>query len=402
MPLTNMPNFTEEEKNAVVRRVPEIRTRLLNNRVIFDQYPDGPILKVGDIYEGIWLEHNQDNYFLAEYDPETAWRSQDLFLKHQREDGLIPFVFPVHPKDPAGLRFGQVQCVWSAVRCALEIARKTGRPEGDLRRIYECGTRYDRWFETYRNTMGTGLAEMFCEFDTGHDNDPRVTDGGIPKSCPEKDAARMPGCPVLPILSVDLSAMLYGGRIALAELAGILGKSEEQSAWLEKARILKEAIIKYLYDPEDHFYYDRNKDGFRKYRTEHVTRLFLNRVLTQQEFDEVYDRYFTVPGKGFCAPYPIPSVAVDDPHFDRNCPKNSWGCNTQALTALRAVLWMDHYRRAEDLTCLLARWLRAFCDHPESTFQQELHPFTGAPVGEGVGYATSLLIYLEAVKRLGW
>ena len=149
MPLTNMPNFTEEEKNAVVRRVPEIRTRLLNNRVIFDQYPDGPILKVGDIYEGIWLEHNQDNYFLAEYDPETAWRSQDLFLKHQREDGLIPFVFPVHPKDPAGLRFGQVQCVWSAVCCALEIARKVGRPQGDLQRIYECGTRYDRWFESY-------------------------------------------------------------------------------------------------------------------------------------------------------------------------------------------------------------------------------------------------------------
>ncbi len=38
----------------------------------------------------------------------------------------------------------------------------------------------------------------------------------------------------------------------------------------------------------------------------------------------------------------------------------------------------------------------------ELTFQQELHPFTGAPVGEGVGYAPSLLIYLEAVKRLGW
>ena len=402
MPLINMPHFTEEEKQAIVKRVPEIKTRLLNNLVHFDQYPDGPLLKVGDLYEGIWLEHNQDNFFLAAYDPQAAWRSQDFFIKYKRKDGLIPYKFPVHSSNPNSLSFSQIQSVWSPTRCALEIALKVARPESDLQKIYQWGSNYDQWFVNYRNTMGTNLVEMFCEFDTGHDNDPRVMDGGIPPKCLDNDATKMPNCPVLPILSVDLSAMLYGGRTALAQIAGILGKKEEQIYWENQAQTLKAAIVKYLYDKEDHFYYDRNKLGFRKYKTEHVTRLFLNRVLTQAEFDDVYNRYFSIPNQGFCAPYPIPSVAIDDEHFDKNCPKNSWGCNTQALTTLRAILWMDYYKKEDDLTCLLAQWLRAFYNHPESTFQQELNPFTGAPVGEGVGYAPSLIIYLEAVKRLGW
>ena len=37
----------------------------------------------------------------------------------------------------------------------------------------------------------------------------------------------MPDLPEMPILSVDLSAALYGGRIALAELADLLGKNAE-------------------------------------------------------------------------------------------------------------------------------------------------------------------------------
>jgi hypothetical protein len=63
---------------------------------------------------------------------------------------------------------------------------------------------------------------------------------------------------------------------------------------------------------------------------------------------------------------------------------------------------MDHYNWSDDLTGLLSRWLRAICDHPETTFQQEINPFTGAPVGEGVNFTPTLLVFLEAIKRLGW
>lgn len=53
-------------------KVPEVRQALLNNLARFPQYPEVPLLKAGDQYEGIWLEHNQDNLFLADYAPDSA------------------------------------------------------------------------------------------------------------------------------------------------------------------------------------------------------------------------------------------------------------------------------------------------------------------------------------------
>jgi len=396
--------FSPSEQQWLRDKVPAVRAALLGNLYRFDQYPASPLLKAGDIYAGIWLEHNQDNLFLADYAPEAAWASQDAFMHHQRADGLLPFALPCDFDQDSFFKapvvYWHTQCIWPFTRCAWEIARKTGRPEADIARLYQAGTRYDRWFEQFRNRRQTGLAEMFCEYDTGHDNDPRVTDGGIPHSCPDNNSVNMPDLPLMPILSVDLSAMLYGNRVALAEVADHLGIHDEASAWREKAENIRLAIRQYLYDAGDGFYYDRDTFGFRKYRTEHITRLFLNHVLTQAEFDHVYDRYFAQPGKEFNSPFPIPSMSPDDPHFVRDCSKNSWGSNSQALTTLRALFWMDHYQRGDDLDALLSRWLRAVLQY-DSKFPQEINPFDGSPVGSATNYSPSLIIFLEAVKRLG-
>ena len=406
--LCEMVHFSKEEKSRALTLVKKVEDALLNNCKTLSCHPNGPVLIVGDMYPGIWLEHNQDNLFITQIAPDVAWNSQEIFINNQNSEGLIPYVAKfdqiekfkdVFPNNYFG--YWQLQSVYPLTRCALEIALKINRPKEDLLKIYNCGAAYDNWLSKYRNTQNTNLVEMFCEFDTGHDNSPKVTDGNIPQSC-YLDAKNMPDCPALPILSVDLSAMLYGNRTALCQLAKLLGKNEEAILWENKAKETREKIKELLYCKEDDFYYDRNKDGLRKYRTEHITRLFLNEVLTQDEFDTIYERYFTIPGKGFAANYPIPSIAIDDPHFDKTCPKNSWACNSQGLTTLRAILWMDKYKRSEDLTCLLAKWLKAILTYKESTFQQEINPFTGAPVGAGVNYTPTLLIYLMAIKRLGW
>lgn len=392
--------FSSEEKARIRDWSGAVRVALLANRRQFEQHPV-PLLLAGDVYRGIWLEHNQDNIFLADYDPESAWASQQAFMRYQREDGLLPFVLPLDTKTgyfkcEAG--YGQVQCIFPFTRCAMTIAQKTGQSEETLAAIYQAGSRYDRWFGKYRNRRGTGLAEMFCEWDTGHDNDPRVTDDGIPHGCPDKDAVNMPDLPIMPILSVDLSAMLYGNRMALAKLATMLGKDQEAALWREQAADIKTKIDTWLYCAEDDFYYDRDSRGLRKYRTEHITRLFLNRVLDQDVFDRIYTRYFHDP-KEFMPAYPIPAVSVSDPHFVKECPKNCWGANTQGLTTLRAIFWMKDYGREDDLQRLLLRWMRAFITY-DSNFPQELNPFTGAPIGTGVNYSPTLIIFLEAAKLL--
>lgn len=396
--------FTKDEIALVKAKLPEVIQLFKDNVRKFSQY-DKPLLLVGPQYPGIWLEHNQDNIFLADYLPEDAWSSQTVFVDFQREDGLIPFVIPYKTGEGTFFKsdacFWQIQSVYPLSQCALDIATKTNRPVQDLEPIYNAVAKYDAWLMKYRNVAKTGLVEMFCEYDTGHDNDPRVTDGGIPHSCPGNDAANMPDLPCMPIQSVDLSAMLYGSRVAMAKIAKLLGKHDEAKKWEQAAKDIQAKINELLYDPEDNFYYDLSPQGLRKYKTEHITRLFLNKVLTQEQFDSIYDQYFTVPSKHFNPNYPIPAVSVNDPHFVKECPHNSWGSNSQANTALRAILWMDYYKRAGELDALLAIWLKAFIKN-DFNFAQELHPHLGTPGGGLGNYSPSLIIFIEAAKRLGF
>ena len=386
--------FSEDERKELLARRPDVLNSLLGN-VCHIAAQDEPVLLVGAGYNGIWLEHNQDNLFLAEYAPDAAWSSQLLFMRTQREDGLLAYHLPITHKNAS---YAQVQCVYPFARCAFEVAKYTNRAIDDFRRIYDVAARYDAWMEKYRNRRGTGLVEMYCEYDTGHDNSPRVTDGGIPRCCPDCDAANMPDLPLMPVLSVDLSAMCYGNRIALAEIADYLGMPEEAVYWRSKAEKLQELIRKHLYCAEDDYYYDVDSNGFRRYRTEHLTRLFLNEVLSQEEFDRLYRKYFE-DERHFMTAFPYPSVSVSDPHFNSALPVNCWGSNTQALTSLRALLWLKKYHRQDECTALLRRWMRTFLEHP-GEYRQELNPFTGTPIGDGKNYSPTLILYLEGLKVL--
>ncbi|RYC10515.1 hypothetical protein, partial [Ciceribacter ferrooxidans] len=72
-------------------------------------------------------------------------------------------------------------------------------------------------------------------------------------------------------------------------------------------------------------------------------------------FDAIWTRQLHNP-KAFWAPYPFPSIALDDPTFVRPIPRNSWGGATQALTALRAPRWMEHYGKHAELKHLMQQW----------------------------------------------
>lgn len=393
--------FSASERRIIRDKAEAARQGLLGNVRPFEQHPV-PLLLAGEVYSGIWLEHNQDNLFLAEFHPEAAWASQEVFMDHQREDGLLPFMFPLVAKGGffnTAVPYWHVQSVYPFARCAMEIADRVGKDEATYARIYDAASRYDDWLVKHRNRKGTGLAEMYCEWDVGHDNSPRVKDGGIPHGCPDKEAGNMPDIPIMPVLSVDLSAVLYGGRLALAELAKRLGRTDEESCWRERAEELRCRIREYLYDPEDDFYYDRDENGLRKYRSEHITRLFLNRVLEQDEFDRIYERYFTDENE-FWTPYPIPSMSVSDPSFVKSCPKNCWGANSQALTMLRALFWMKDYGRHAELRELMRRWVDAFVRY-DNQFTQEINPFDGSPVGDGSNYSPSLILFLYCTRELG-
>ncbi len=108
-----------------------------------------------------------------------------------------------------------------------------------------------------------------------------------------------------------------------------------------------------------------------KVRTCALARVCGEHVVDQALFDELWSRQLHNP-RAFWAPFPLPSVALDEPQFVRPIPRNSWGGASQALTALRAVRWFDHYGRSAELSTLMDRWCVAI--RLDMAFRQQIDP----------------------------
>jgi hypothetical protein len=286
---------------------------------------------------------------------------------------------------------------------AWELAVLTGDEELLAKAYNACG-RWDAWLRQYRDTRKTGLVEGFCTYDTGHDNSPRWR--GIPNRCPEADARKSPPLASMPRLCPDLSATVYGGRIALAAMAKALGKNDEAARWLADAETIRRLILDKLYSPEDAAFYDLDAQGkFVKVRSDVISRVLGEHVLELSQprdksiFEAVWNRQLHNP-RAFWAPYPFSSIAQDDPVFVRPIPRNSWGGASQALTALRAPRWMSHYGKQAQLDHLMRQWCSAILRHGE--FRQQMDPATGDfTQPDPGGYSPAALVFLSFAVALG-
>jgi hypothetical protein len=353
---------------------------------------DHPVLIEGGNYIGVWLEcAPQEGLVYGQYiDPAIARNNHDVFFHHQRADGYIPCW--VWEKQ---IGTSQIQMVVPIAATALETADLLG-DEAFLARAYGACSAWDDWLVRHRNTRGTGLCEAFCEFDTGHDNGPRFK--GLPRECPEGDAARCPQAGKLPYLAPDLSATLFGGRMALSRMADRLGKRAEAQAWLDKAETTRALIMKHCFDPEDECFYDVDCDGrFVKIRGDAMLRVLGEHVVDQPLFDRIYDRYLANPGE-FWAPYPFPSVALNDGHFTWQTIPNAWSGPSMGLTALRAPRWLIHYGREPMLNELMRRWVGAILRN--GVFMQQMNPISGV-FSCHQGYTPTTLVFVDFVQRLG-
>jgi hypothetical protein len=374
-----------------------------------------PVLIEGAEYRGVWLEcaplESLVYAKLAEFVPhldgkpspaQIARANHAAFFALQHGDGQLPAYIWT---DEVG--YGQIQMVVPVAATAWEWVQLT-RDEELLKTAYAACSRWDAWLRRYRNTRKTGLVEGFCAYDTGMDNSPRWA--GMPNSCPDGDARKCPPVPSLPRLCPDLSATVYGGRIAMAAMAQALGRKNEADQWLEDAETIRQLIIKKLYCPEDAAFYDLDaQEKFVRVRSDVISRVMGEHVLNlevasdQHIFDQVWTRQLHNP-HAFWAPFPLTSVAMDDPLYVRSIPANSWGGATQALTALRATRWMEHYGKQREFQHLMQQWITAINASGKSTgeFWQQMNPMTGefTRKGAGQGYSSTALVYLDFVRRL--
>ena len=374
-----------------------------------------PVLVEGAVYPGIWQEcapleglaYATLNQYIAPISPETsplhiARNNHMAFFAQQHPDGQIPAAIKL--ADPIGTTggYGQIQMVVPIAATAWELFQLTADDEL-LVTAYNACSRWDQWLRQYRDTRKTGLVEGFCTYDTGHDNSPRWA--GIPNRCPDADARKFPPIPGMPRLCPDLSATVYGARIALAHMASALGKGDEAARWQDDAEHIRQLIIEKLYSPEDAAFYDLDTNNkFIRVRSDVISRVLGEHVLRRSDardkaiFEAIWTRQIHNP-KAFWAPYPLTSIAQDDPTFVRPIPRNSWGGASQALTALRAPRWMAHYGKQNELNHLMQQWCEAISRHTE--FRQQMDPLTGDfTQADPSGYSPAALVFLDFTRRL--
>lgn len=370
-----------------------------------------PVLFEGSVYHGIWQECGpHESLVYAELAKYAAPRADGLtpvdvslnahraFFALQRADGQLPaFMRGVE------VGFGQIQMVVPIAATAWELTQLT-RNEEFLTAAYGACSRWDAWLRRYRDTRKTGLVEAFCTYDTGQDNSPRWK--GVQNACPSHDARRCPKSAGLPRLCPDLSATVYGARVAMAAMAEHLGKKQEAQRWREDAETIRRLIVGKLWCAEDASFYDVDADGkFVRVRSVANSRVLGEHVLRLEErgdraiFEEVWARQLHNP-KAFWARYPLTSIAMDDPAFVRPVPRNSWGGASQALTALRTLRWMDHYGKGEAQRVLMQQWCEAILR--DGAFRAQVDPWTGVfTQPDPGGYSPAALVFLEFARRLG-
>ena len=392
---TDAPVFSS--RNADWQRVYDRALEVLAGNVqVLPPHPngrfDGPVLIEGAEYAGMWLECGPlEGLVYRRWSNEAAVNNHLTFFALQREDGQFP---SNNKKTEAG--FGQIQMVVPIAATAWELADATGNDEL-LHKAYDACTRWDAWLVKYRNTRGTGLCEGFCTYDTGHDNSPRWK--GVPNRCPESDARKFPPGVAVPRLCPDLSATVYGGRIALAQMARAMGRGDQAERWEAKAEAIRKLILEKLYVEEDLAFYDLDaNDQFVRVRGDVLSRVCGEHVPSAGLFERLWVGQLHKK-EAFWAPYPLPSIAMDDPAFVRPIPRNSWGGASQALTALRAPRWMEFYGKTVEMGQMMEAWTKALI--ADGTFRQQLDPMTGVfTEGGSKGYSPAALVLVDYTWRL--
>jgi hypothetical protein len=350
-----------------------------------------PVLVEGARYPGIWLEcgpHEALIWAQLSGEVQVAEASHRIFYHYQKEDGQLPYSVKA---DRTG--FSQIQMVVPIAATALDTFKLT-RSRAFLEESYRACSRWDGWLIRYRDRRGQNLVELFCEYDTGHDNSARLR--GLPKQCPGLDAKNCPDIPGMPWLAPDLSATLFGGRVALAEMASILGDTKAASEWRDKAEATRRAILDRLFVRPDAAFYDLKTDGsFVKMRHDAISRVVGEHVVDQSTFDLIWKRQLGNP-KAFWSTYPLPSAALDEPLKEPD-KDNCWGGPSQALTAMRTPRWMPHYGRTAEHRHLLRQWLEA--QLRAGGFFQQMNPETGVFLQDKGAYTPSALTFLMACRQ---
>ena len=250
-------------------------------------------------YVGVW---QWDAYFHAlAYRHVNMKLAQDqirILLDHQRDDGMIPDAIHdegtvTHLSYPVDADVTKPPLLaWAAWKIY-----ETGGDREFLSEIYEPLVRSTHWWLEKNDVDGNGLCEYKHPYSSGLDDSP-LWDEGLPVEAP------------------DLNTYLCLEQEALARIAAVLGETQDARCWAEQAEAMARRMLAELWDPDEGIFWAVRRPGGQRVKARTPFNLFpfitgrMPPAVTARVVAQLTDP------KRFWTPYPVPTVARDDPHYN--------------------------------------------------------------------------------------
>jgi hypothetical protein len=199
---------------------------------------------------------------------------------------------------------------------------------------------------------------------------------------------------VLPYIAPDLTANVVAQRLALADIAAELGDDPEP--WRERAAASLGALWAQCFDEASGMFYDRNASGeLVRVDSDVLLRVLACGVGGDAFVAAALERHL-MSTRRFLGHYGLTSLALDDPRFDHDASRNSWGGPSNFLSMIRAPDAFEPHGRVAELAVVEQPVLAALAT--ADRFPQCLDPWSGAPGFTSV-YSPAILWFLDAVER---
>lgn len=274
-----------------------------------------------------------DSAFIAQvwkwWDPDVGHDVLDAVLRH-RDGGRLPHF----ASEFAGSDFTQPPLIaWSLLRLADAAGADVHREW--IAAAYDALRAYHEWLKGHRR-LQSGLYAWAHAYESGVENAPRFGDREERRL---RDTRR--------IAAPDLSAYVILQCEALAAMARAVGKHEDAAAYLSEAAAIAGAVNAFLWDASESYYFDRSTvDGhFIRARTI-ASVLPLWAGIPDQRRASALIEHILDPG-GFNTLIPLPSVAIDDPAFERDMWRGPVWINT-AFAVIEGMRRYGFHEQAAD------------------------------------------------------
>lgn len=321
-------------------------------------------------YVGVW---QWDAYFhaLAYRHVEMGLAKDQLrvVLDHQRADGMIPDA--VHDEGIVTHLTFPVDADVTKPPLLAWTAWKLYEQSGDrdfLDEIYDGVLRSNRWWFEQNDQDGNGLCEYAHPFSSGLDDSPLWDDG-------------------VPVESPDLNTYLVLQMEALSRMAAVIG--EDPEPWAARADTLTRRMIETLWDEETGCFRARRNGAL----VDVLTPFSFFPMLTGRLPAPLCERMVALltDPRHFWSRYPVPTVALDDPHYD---PLQMWRGPTWLNVNYLLIEGLNRCGYAEVAKELRHRTLELVAQSDD--IYEYYHPETGeVPPKAAPIFGWSAALYIE-------